>query len=125
MKLAIIVCALALIAHAGSADARWKPEYANAPAEVRDWYETRELTPAAQMRFSFKSCCSHSDVVKTQFKVGGAGNDEWFWLNPDTNVFERIPDDIIHWGEHAPNGLAVLFAVSGHPTCFFPPEGGL
>jgi len=102
------------------AGAKWKPEYANSPQHVRDWYETRELTEAARKRFHFKSCCAHSDVVKTKFRVGAA--DEWWWLDGET--WRRIPDDIIHWDQHSPKGEAVLFAVGGHPVCFFPPESG-
>lgn len=103
--------------------ATWKPEYASQPQEVRDWYESRELTAAARDRFHFKSCCAHSDVVKTKFKVGGAGNDQWRWLDGDT--WHRIPDDIIHWNEHAPGGEPVMFAVGANPVCFFPPDGGI
>jgi hypothetical protein len=104
-------------------NARWKAEYAQKPETVRNWYESRELTEAAQQRFNFRSCCAHSDVVKTKFKVGGAGNDEWWWLVGET--WKRIPDDVIHWNEHAPDGLPVLFAVGENPTCFYPPDGGI
>lgn len=104
--------------------ARWKAEYANAPQAVRDWYESRELTPEAQRRFNFKSCCAHSDVVKTKFKVGGAGNDEWWWLAAD-GKWHRVPDDVIHWNEHAPGDQPVMFAMDEKPTCFFPPGGGI
>lgn len=116
-----IVFVLALMTTA--AQARWKAEYAQAPQATRDWYQSRELTEAAQLRFHFKSCCAHSDVVKTKFKVGGAGSDEWWWLNGET--WSRIPSDIIHWDQHSPNGEAVLFAVGGNPVCFFPPDGGI
>lgn len=58
-----------LVGALSGADARWKPEYASQPQEVRDWYSRAELTPKAQMRFPFKSCCEHADVVKTQFRV--------------------------------------------------------
>jgi hypothetical protein len=117
---AIIAIGLALL---NAAHARWKPEYANAPQAVQDWYQSRELTEAAQSRFHFKSCCAHSDVVKTKFKVGGAGNDQWWWL--DGEAWKRIPDDVIHWNEHAPDGMPVMFAVGGNPVCFYPPDGGI
>lgn len=106
------------------AGATWKPEYASVPKEIRDWYESRKLTPAAKERFHFDSCCAHSDVVKTKFKVGGAGNDQWFWLDSD-GKWQRVPDDIIHWDEHAPGGEPVMFAVGASPVCFFPPDGGI
>lgn len=120
MKYAIVAIALLLT----PAYARWKPEYAANSPETRNWYETRELTAAAQQRFYFKSCCAHSDVVKTKFKVSRtSGKDEWFWLDSDNN-WQQVPDDVIHWDEHAPNGDAVMFAIGTHPTCFYPPESG-
>jgi hypothetical protein len=36
-----------------------------------------------------------------------------------------VPPDVIWWDEHSPTGEAVLFALYGKPTCFFPPRGGL
>lgn len=121
MVIAVAICTvMAVIA---SAKAKWKPEYANVPQSVRDWYETRELTPAAQQRFRFKSCCAHSDVVKTKFKVSGTGNDEWWWL--DGKTWKRVPDDIIHWGSSTPTGEPIMFAVGNQPTCFFPADGGI
>jgi hypothetical protein len=107
--------------------ATWKSEYANSPPEVQEWYRTRTLTPEAQKRFHFVSCCAHSDVVKTKFKVGGAGKDEWYWMDQRDNTWKRVPPDIIHWNQHAPGGQPVLFAfaTNGEPTCFFPPDAGL
>ena len=104
--------------------ATWKPEYAQLPQAVQDWYESRTLTPAAESRFHFHSCCAHSDVVKTKFKVGGVGNDEWWWLDPDSK-WQRVPEDVIHWEEHAPNGEPTMFAIGSTPTCFFPPNAGI
>jgi hypothetical protein len=104
--------------------ARWKPEYAQADPAVRDWYATRTLTPEAQKRFPFTSCCDHSDVVKTRFMVNRTdGGDEWFWL--DDGKWRRIPPDIVHTDEHAPSGRGVLFIYEDEPTCFFPPGGGI
>lgn len=111
-----------IVLYITKAHAHWKPEYAELPQDVRDWYTAQELTPAAQQRFAFKSCCNNSDVVKTKFKVGGVGNDEWWWL--DGQTWKRIPEDVIHWGIVAPGGGAVMFAVGGMPVCFYPPEGG-
>jgi hypothetical protein len=106
------------------ADARWKPEYASAPKEVRDWYQSAQLTPRAQLRFPFKSCCEHADVVKTQFRVNRASSgDEWYWL--DGGTWRRIPDDIIHWGETAPSKQPTLFVYGGKETCFWPGEPGI
>lgn len=104
--------------------ARWKPEYAAADPAVRSWYETRELTPAAQKRFGFRSCCAHADVVHTQFKVAGDGHDQWLWQTED-GTFKPVPGDIIHWNEFSPGQEPVMFAVGGQPVCFFPPGGGI
>lgn len=91
----------------------------------RAWYESRILTPAAQKRFFFKSCCSGADTVHTQFKTNKVnGMDEWWFLN-SKNIWERVPEDIIWEGEFSPTGEAIMFAVGGRPVCFFPPEGGM
>jgi len=120
----LCVAALSAGVLIGQADARWKPEYANAPQAVRDWYQHAELTPKAQMRFPFKSCCEHADVVKTQFRVNRAtAGDEWYWL--DGENWRRIPDDIIHWGETAPDKQPTLFVYRGKETCFWPGESGI
>jgi hypothetical protein len=105
-------------------DVRWKPEYASQPIEVQQWYQNAELTRAAQTRFPFKKCCDHADVVKTRFNVNKTtAGDEWYWL--DGEKWRRIPDDVIHWGQHAPNGQPTLFIYDGKETCFFPGDGGI
>lgn len=118
-----VVFVAAIAVWCSSASARWKPEYAQLPQATRDWYRDAELTEAAKKRFNFTKCCDQSDVVKTKFKVGGTGGDQWWWLND--NKWQRIPDDVIHWGVSAPGGLPTLFVLGGQPTCFFPGEGGL
>lgn len=121
---AIIGAIVALCVYAAAAMARDNGQYANADPAIREWYRTRQLTPAAQERFPFKSCCDGADVVKTQFRVDKTtGRDAWEWL--DGQTWRRIPDDIIHYDEHAPGGEAVLFAVGGQPVCFFTPESGI
>ena len=97
-------------------------QWGNVDPAIRQWYETRELTPEAQKRIGYKSCCAHADVVKTQFRVS-RDNDLWFWqLNGE---WVEIPPDIIWWDQHAPSGEPVLFAVGGKPVCFFPPDAGI
>jgi len=123
MRMALTVLVLVI---AGTAQARWKPEYAYLPQEVRDWYEHAELTEPAQRRFGFKSCCAHSDVVRTRFRVSKSDSgDHWEWF--DNGTWREVPADIIHVGEHAPDGQATLFVVPGtsQPTCFYPPDGGI
>jgi hypothetical protein len=122
----LLVCwALYLALQIFPAAAHWKPEYASATPAVRDWYESRELTPAAEARFHFKSCCNNSDVVQAKFAVSKvASDDQWFYQRAD-GPWHRVPADIIHWDEHAPDGRAVMFALGDQPTCFYPPGGGL
>jgi hypothetical protein len=121
------VCVVAVVSAGvfiSTADARWKPEYADAAPAVREWYQHAELTKQAQMRFPFKSCCEHADVVRTQFRVNKVdGHDEWYWL--DNGEWRRIPDDIIHWGEAAPDKQPTLFVYKGHETCFWPGDSGI
>lgn len=113
-----------LVGALSGADARWKPEYASQPQEVRDWYSRAELTPKAQMCFPFKSCCEHADVVKTQFRVNkSTSGDEWYWL--DGEKWRRVPEDIIHWGQTAPSKQPTLFVYDGKETCFWPGEEGI
>ena len=70
--------AVLLITQAG---ATWKPEYAQADPNLQDWYQRVELTAAARLRFGFKSCCAHSDVVKTRFRPTKDGADGWEYLD--------------------------------------------
>jgi len=121
---AAVVLGVSVLVLAAQVQARWKPEYASQPPEVQQWYRNAELTKAAQARFPFKKCCDHADVVKTKFNVNRTtSGDEWYWLDGDK--WRRIPDDIIHWDKHAPNGQPTLFVFSGKETCFFPGDGGL
>jgi hypothetical protein len=66
------------------------------------------------------------DVVRTQFRVeqdGSAeGHDIWFYLKD--GKWNRVPDDIIQWGEHAPDKQATLFIYqsTGQELCFYPPQ---
>jgi hypothetical protein len=123
-RLAIRISCAAAVVLATQVEARWKPEYASQPPEVQQWYRNAELTAAAQSRFPFRKCCDHSDVVKTRFNVSRtSAGDEWYWL--DGEIWRRIPDDIIHWDERAPNGQPTLFIYSGRETCFFPGDGGI
>lgn len=120
-----MVAAVLAFTISAPSQATWKPEYAAAPQEVQDWYRHAQLTNAARSRFGFQNCCDGPDVVQTKFNVNRVdGRDEWYWLNGDK--WQRIPDDIIHWGESAPGGKPTLFVLpDGRPTCFYPGEGGI
>jgi hypothetical protein len=107
------------------AHATWKPEYAALPQWVQDWYEHAELTDAAAARLGFRGCCETGDVVKTQFRVEKDGRSQhWFYLKD--GAWLQIPDDIVRWGESAPDNKPTLFALShvfmgwpvGTLTCF-------
>ncbi len=117
----VAVCLLT----ATSAQAEWKPEYADSPSETRDWYRNAELTEAAKVHFPFKKCCDHADVVKTKFHVNRTTRgDEWYYVNKLDGRWTRVPDYVIHWGKSAPGGLPTLFIYNHKETCFFPGEGG-
>ena len=92
------------------------------------WFSKQQINPKALERFGpqhAKSCCGAGDVVDTKFKVDRKGDDAWYYLK--LGQWKRIPNDIIHWGEHAPSKQATLFVntYSGLEVCFFPPEGGI
>lgn len=111
--------------------ARDNGQWGTSAPSVRNWYETRELNEATRIRLNvqWRSCCAHSDVVKTRFKVDRtSGGDEWWWWKTDAighSDWKRIPDDVVHPNEHAPSGEPTLFAVNGLETCFFPGDGGI
>ena len=118
------VSTLLLISTCLPLHATWKPEYANNSPEVQAWYRNAQLTPEAQKRFPFKSCCEKADVVKTQFRVNKTdARDEWYWQR--NGEWRRIPDDVIHWNETAPGGQATLFVIGDKEACFWPPDGGI
>jgi hypothetical protein len=122
-----VAALLLVLAFPLGALATWKPEYAQLPQEVRDWYAHAQTTEAARPRLPYKAvyCCEHAEVVHTKFKVNKTdGADEWFYQLPDGS-WKQVPSDIIHWGESAPGGQPTLFIYSGVEMCFWPPEGGI
>ena len=89
------------------------------------WYEKQEINPNAIKRLgiSWKSCCNHSDVVKTRFRVDRTTyEDEWWYL--DGNNWRKVPADVVHWNDPTPDGQPVLFVYQGIPTCFYPGDTG-
>jgi hypothetical protein len=74
--------------------------------DVQAWYRNAELTEAGKIRFPFKKCCDHADVVKAQFRVNRTdGGDEWYYED-QAGHFKRIPLDVIHWSRSAPGRQA-------------------
>jgi hypothetical protein len=119
--------------------ATWKPEFGKSSDAVIAWFKAARPTPAAQARLGFQSCCEHSDRFVTKFKVSKFdGSDQWFFQAGDKWL--PIPSDVVHaegiippaGHEADPDFLqlqaeGVLFiypAVSGQPTCFWPPQSG-
>lgn len=107
------------------------PALAHDPSSpYASWYNNAQLTPAAKLRLGISRCCSGDDVVETQFKSNQNKpyKDVYYYLKDGEWLV--IPPDIIHWGEHAPDGRATLFALKtahgslpvGTPTCFYPPK---
>ena len=99
------------------------------PAWSDSWFDRQTLNPPTMKRLNvgWNSCCLGSEVVKTQFRVDKTSNgDEWYYLKED-NTWKRVPDDTIHWGQHAPDGQATLFVyfMTGEETCFYPPQEGI
>jgi hypothetical protein len=96
--------------------------------EVRQLVRAANAQPATMKRLAvgWDSCCLGSEVVKTQFRVDKTSyGDEWFYMRDGT--WKRVPDDTIHWGQHAPGGQATLFVyfMTGEETCFYPPQEGI
>ena len=102
-----------------------KAEWDGVKGQYSAWYEAQEINPEAQKRLgiSWKSCCNHSDVVKTRFRVDRTTyDDEWWYL--DGNTWRKVPSDIVHWNDPTPDGRPVLFVYQGTPTCFYPGDTG-
>lgn len=109
--------------------ARADDPYSQSP--YKGWADQQEVTQAARPRFGCTSpggrcsCCADAEIVATRFRVDrGTGADQWWYLHQATNQWRRVPEDVIHWGEHSPDGRPVLFIWSGEPRCFFPGEDG-
>lgn len=105
------------------------------------WAEDQQVMPQARGRFacvdpalfplSTCSCCNGAEIVRGKFRLSvedgpdGYPFEEWEWLNPKTNKWQLVPEDIIHWGEPTPDKRAVAFEYpigSGVLRCFFPPQ---
>ena len=127
--LVMIAVVWLVLAGLSRAFATWSPDYADAPKEWIDWFNSAMTTPEARKRLGYGKCCDHSDRFKTKF-MPGANSDEWFYWQDGR--WKLIPSDVIHTEEDPtmPAQLrqeGVLFIyppVSGQPTCFWPPETG-
>ena len=117
---------LMLLSLVPAARGEWRAEYAQNAPEVQQWFKDQQLNPATKERLgvSWNGCCEKGDVFRTQFRVGGDNADQWWYWKGDQ--WKRIPDDVIHWGQHAPDKRATLFIyTTGQELCFYPPEEGI
>ena len=91
--------------------------------EYQKWASEADILPEARKRLHWNKCCNHAEVFRTKFMpIKENGQDGYLYLVDDT--WKRVPPDIIHWGEKAPDGRPTLFIYLGEETCFFPAEGG-
>lgn len=79
-------------------------------------------------------CCKDSEIVKAEYRLSkkldlrGYPIDEYWYKrsgeDPRTGKeyeWKLIPDDVVHWNEHAPDGQPTLFIIGGNiERCFFP-----
>lgn len=102
------------------------------------WADEQDVMPEARPRFCENlaagnrcSCCNGAEIVRGKFRLSvengpdGFPYEQWDWLNPNTNRWQPVPDDIIHWDEPTPDKQAVAFEYpigSGVLRCFFPPQ---
>jgi hypothetical protein len=84
------------------------------------WLTSKKSCPAARERLSGQvNCCNQAEIVKTQFRVSRAHEDQWFYLTK-ANKWKRIPSDIIHpLEEDTPTHQRVLFIWADKEVCFW------
>lgn len=92
--------------------------------EYQRWAGQVEILPEARKRLPWSKCCNHAEVFRTKFMpIKENGQDGYLYKVGED--WKRVPPDIIHWGEKAPDGQPTLFIYQGKETCFFPAEGGI
>lgn len=125
---AVLAASVAGIAVVLSNPARTHSEWPDGPN--KEWLQNLQrpdnnANPSRKHDPKSLFCCGEADVVKTKFKVEGAGDrypeDTWYaWLN---NSWTRIPAEKIV-KDHAPDGAPYLFMLAGTIQCFVRPKGG-
>jgi hypothetical protein len=137
---ALIAVFVIVVITARTASATWKPEYANNPPAVQQWFHNAAPPVEGMARLGISRCCEQAERLMTKF-VGRQGGD-WSYY-PDPNCTREgcrllpIPADVVHNTEiHADNPdddklpefdamrrEGVLFIWKGEPSCFWPPQG--
>lgn len=125
-----------------------KAHEAGSHPSLEGWAEQQIVTPEYGKRMGCANpemrqgpscyCCAYSEIIEdAEYKlskdkvqvINGKEYpvDEWWYKLPGKTEWKLVPDDAVHWGEHAPNGQAVLFFLPGTttPRCFFPPKTDL
>src|SRR5258708_33642422 len=95
------------------------------PAWSDSWFERQTLNPPTMKRLNvgWNSCCLGSEDVRSALRGERACIwEDWDYMKDGS--WKRVPDDTIHWGQHAPGGQATLFVyfMTGDETCFYPPQ---
>lgn len=108
----------------------WNPKYAQATAEVQQWYKDQQINTHALPRLlvPFKSCCDNGDRFVTRFRILNEGSkygaDTYeYWKDGEWKVIS--PDIIQH--KPTPDGQPVLFIHkdSGKELCFIIDKEGI
>jgi len=118
------------------AHATWKPEFANNPPEVQEWYKQQIPTPETLKIYGigWQSCCNHGDVcqdcVVHHVSDRPPWNDGWYYTKD--GVTKPLPPHIVDYVPWTPTGKPILFIAPfaagkmqiGDPVCLKVPGSG-
>jgi hypothetical protein len=120
MKYATLVM-LGCAVLATGVDARWKPQYADASPELRQWFYDMKV-PGTKHR-----CCSQADGAKAERRWAADGAIEVRYF-ADFEAYEqhgtvdsgwvRVPGDVIIRGEPNLNGMPTVWWYTEGPSPF-------
>lgn len=118
-----IVSALSHEAHQHPSLVGWAEEQMVTPEYGRN----RGICPEQDPNNVQCKCCNESEIPKAEYRVStgaiderGYPKEEWWYKREGSDQWRMVPEDVIHWGEHAPDGQPVLFLLGGKERCFFP-----
>lgn len=92
--------------------------------EYQAWANNARTTEAAYKRLGWRKCCNHAEVFRTKFMPFKENGQDGYLYEVTEGIWKRVPADIIHWDEQAPDGRPTLFIYQGKETCFFVALGG-